>query len=40
MQRGSKLTGLDADRLGGHSVAGDAPTTKSKRRGASQEVSS
>jgi len=39
MQRGSKLTGLDADRLGGHSLAGETQT-KSKRRGASQEVSS
>ena len=39
MQRGSKLTGLDSDRIGGHSLAGDVQT-KSKRRGASQEVSS
>jgi len=39
MQRGSKLTGLDADRVGGHSLTGSAPT-KSRRRGASQEVSS
>jgi preprotein translocase subunit SecD len=39
MQRGSKLTGLDADRLGGHSLAGEVQG-KSKRRGASQEVSS
>jgi preprotein translocase subunit SecD len=39
MQRGSKLTGLDADRLGGHTVAGATPT-RTKRRGASQEVSS
>ena len=39
MQRGSKLTGLDPDRLGGHSLSGDAQT-KSRRRGASQEVSS
>jgi preprotein translocase subunit SecD len=40
MQRGSKLTGLDADRMGGHALAGDSPSTKSKRRSAGQEVSS
>ena len=39
MQRGSKLTGLDAERMGGHSVAGDS-ASKSKRRSASKEVSS
>jgi preprotein translocase subunit SecD len=39
MQRGSKLTGLDTERMGGHSVAGDAPS-KSKRRSATKEVSS
>jgi preprotein translocase subunit SecD len=39
MQKGSKWTGLDAARLGGHSVAG-AAITASRRRSASKEVSS
>jgi preprotein translocase subunit SecD len=39
MQRGSKWTGLDPDRLGGHTVAGDA-AAPSRRRSAKKEVSS
>jgi preprotein translocase subunit SecD len=39
MQKGSKWTGLDADRLGGASVAG-SPPKKSSRRSKTQEVSS
>ena len=39
MQKGSKWTGLDAARLGGHSVAG-ATVTASRRRTANKEVSS
>ena len=39
MQRGSKWTGLDANRLGGATVAG-AAATSSRRRGPKQEVSS
>lgn len=39
MQKGSRWTGLDPDRLGGASVAGAAPT-RSKRSTPSKEVSS
>jgi preprotein translocase subunit SecD len=39
MQRGSKWTGLDTDRMGGHAVTGDAATS-SRRRATTKEVSS
>jgi preprotein translocase subunit SecD len=38
MQRGSKWTGLDADRLGGHALTG-APPPPSRRRRPAKEVS-